>query len=135
MVTRHRYYISCLGRIWWKLQTRDFSKKKFFLKHGDNLFLVTDEFWIKWIFQKNVIFCPKNAFFGEKLLFHLEHRNAPRRCQGTFFSGHIFTLFFEEKFWSTSEHKISDPFFCFYPPIFDHISSKYVLKMNFNNKL
>ena len=120
--------------IWWKLQNHNFSKKKF-LKHVNDVFLVTDEFWIKWIFQKNVIFCLKNAFFWEKWLFHLELSEAQQRSQGTFFSGHIFTLFFEEKKVGTSGHKKSDPFFCFYPLIFDHISSKYVLKINFNHKL
>ena len=54
--------------IWWKLQNHNFSKKKF-LKHVNDVFLVTDEFWIKWFFQKNVIFCQKNYFFWEKWLF------------------------------------------------------------------
>ena len=87
----------CLGRIWWKLLNHNFGEKKIFWKHVNDVFLVTDEFWIKWFFQKNVIFCPKNAFFWEKWLFHLELSYAQHRCQGIFFSGGNFTPIFEAK--------------------------------------
>ena len=58
-----------LGRIWWKLQSHNFILKIFFFACACNVVLITDQFWIKWFFGKNVIFWPKNAFFWEKWLF------------------------------------------------------------------
>ena len=74
-----------LGRIWWKLLSHNFGKKVLCLTCLNNVFLVTDDFCIKWVFWKNLIFCLKNAFFSQKLkyipLFHL----LPLWCQWTFF--------------------------------------------------
>ena len=55
--------------------------------------LVTDEFWRKWIFQKNAIFSPKNAILLEKWLFDPRQSVSVRLCLRSFFWGHIFTLF------------------------------------------
>ena len=64
------WYLYCYG-LWlswirWKLLIHNFSN---FFKHVNDLLLVTDEFWIKWFFQKNVIFCQKNYFFLRKMAF------------------------------------------------------------------
>ena len=56
-----------VGWIWWKIQNHTFSKKMYFLKVVLYIFLVTDQFCMKWLSPKNVIFCPKNAFFLPKL--------------------------------------------------------------------
>ena len=88
--------IPYIGWIRWKLQNHYFSKKIFFSKYVYDVFLVTDEFWIKWIFQKNAVFCPKNAFFLEKWLFDPRCSALQRRCLRSFFLGHIFIQFFDE---------------------------------------
>ena len=85
-----------LGWIRWKLLIHNFCKKIFFLEYVYDVFLVTDEFWIKWIFQKNAIFCLKNAFFWEKWLFDPRCSALQRRCLRSFFLGHIFIQFFDE---------------------------------------
>ena len=56
-----------VGWIWWKIQNHTFSKKMYFLKVVLDIILVTDQFCMKWLSPKNVIFCPKNAFFLPKL--------------------------------------------------------------------
>ena len=65
--------------------SHNFGKKVLCLTCLNNVFLVTDDFCIKWVFWKNLIFCLKKAFFSQKLkyipLFHL----LPLWCQGTFF--------------------------------------------------
>ena len=45
------------------------DNKKIFLTYWKTVFLVTEHFCIKWTFWKNVIFCPKNAFFWQKWSF------------------------------------------------------------------
>ena len=56
-----------LGWIWWNIQlTTYFYFKKVFFKVVLYVFLVTDQFCTKWLSQKNVIFCPKKAFFLTK---------------------------------------------------------------------
>ena len=42
------------------------DNKKIFLPYWKTVFWVTEHFCIKWTFWKNVIFCPKNAFFFDK---------------------------------------------------------------------
>ena len=43
------------------------DNKKLFLIHWKSVFLVTDKFFKKWTFPKIAIFCPKNAFFFDKI--------------------------------------------------------------------
>ena len=86
------------------------DNKKSFLMHSKIVFGVTDHICIKWTFWKNAFFCPKNAFFWEKWLFHLELSNAQHRCQGTFFSGGNFTPIFEAKKLGTVGQKCTGHF-------------------------
>ena len=58
--------------------------KKLFLTYWKTVFWVTEHFCRKWTFWKNVIFCPKNAFFWQKWQFDPLPRAAPRRGQWTF---------------------------------------------------
>ena len=81
------------------------DSKKLFLTFWKTVFWVTEHFCIKWTFWKNVIFCPKNAFFWQKWQFDPLLRAAPRQCQGTFFSGGNFTPIFEAKKVGTSGQK------------------------------
>jgi len=60
-----------LGRIWWKLEYHNFILKMYFSGRANHVVLITDQFWIKWLFWKNVIFCPKTTFLGKKWLFDL----------------------------------------------------------------
>ena len=54
-----------LGRIWWKLQSHNFILKMYFLVCAHEVVSITDQFWIKCFFGKNVNFWPKNQFFGK----------------------------------------------------------------------
>ena len=90
-----------VGWIWWKILTFDWIT--IFCWRTEKLYFGWSEhFCIKWTFWKNAFFCPKNAFFWEKWLFHLELSNAQHQCQGTFFSGGNFTPIFEAKKVGTS---------------------------------
>ena len=81
------------------------DSKKLFLTYWKTVFWVTEHFCIKWTFWKNVIFCPKNAFFWQKWQFDPLPSAAQRRCQGTFFSGGNFTPIFEAKKVGTAGQK------------------------------
>ena len=72
------------------------SKKLFFI-FWKTVYWVTEHFCIKWTFWKNVIFCPKNAFFGQKWQFDTLDSMGQHHCQGTFFLGGNFTQIFEAK--------------------------------------
>ena len=61
------------------------DSKKLILTYWKTVFWVTEHFCIKWTFWKNVIFCPKNAFFWQKWQFDPLARAGPSWCQGTFF--------------------------------------------------
>ena len=74
-----------LGRIWWKLLSHNFGKKVLFLTCLNDVFLVTDDFCIKWFCPKNVIFCLKNAFFWQKMQYIPLATPCHFRCQETFF--------------------------------------------------
>ena len=91
----------CVGRIWWKLQSHNFILKIFFLACAYNVVLITDQFWIKWFFGKNVIFWPKNAFFGRKWLFDPLDRSGPQSCFRTFCSGANFLHSMKKLHWGT----------------------------------
>ena len=73
------------------------DSNKLFLTYWKTVFWVTEHFCIKWTFWKNVIFCLKNAFFGQKWQFDPLLSEAQRRCQWIFFLGGIFTPIFEAK--------------------------------------
>ena len=81
------------------------DQKKIYLTHFKTVFWVTDHFCIKWTFWKNVVFCPKNAFFWQKWQFDPLASAGPRQCQGTFFWGGNFTPIFEVKKVGTAEQK------------------------------
>ena len=93
--------IQYLGRIWWKLQSHNFILKIFFLACAYNVVLITDQFWIKWFFGKNIIFWPKNAFFGRKWLFDPLDRSGPQSCFRTFCSGANFLHSMKKLHWGT----------------------------------
>ena len=94
-------YVIYLGKIWWKLQSHNFILKIFFLACAYNVVLITDQFWIKWFFGKNVIFWPKNAFFGNKWLFDPLDRSGPQSCFRTFCSGANFLHSMKKLHWGT----------------------------------
>ena len=124
------YYSSYIGWIRWKLLNHNFSKNLFFLEYVYDVFLVTDEFWIKWIFQKNAIFCLKNAFFWEKWLFDHRCSALQRRCLRSFFWGNIFTLYFDEM--KTGQHwaQYVEPIFLCLPSHF----WPYLIKISLKNE-
>ena len=76
---------SYIGWIWWKIQNHTFSEKMCFLKVALYVPLVTDQFCIKWLSPKNVIFCPKNALFWQKLQYIQVSNPVQLWCQGIFF--------------------------------------------------
>ena len=86
------------------------DNKKLILMHWKIVFWVTDHFCIKWTFWKNAFFCPKNAFFGQKLQFDPRRSAAERQCQGTFFSGGILLLKFRRILLSKIEHMVKPPY-------------------------
>ena len=81
------------------------DSKKICLTYWKTVFWIPEHFCIKWMFWKNGFFCPKNAFFWQKWKFDHLLRAAPRRSQGTFFSGGNFTPIFEAKKVGTSGQK------------------------------
>ena len=90
-----------LGRIWWKLQSHNFILKIYFLPCAYDVVLITDQFFIKWFFGKNVIFWPKNAFFWEKWLFNPLLSSAQQSCFRTFCSGANFLHSMKKLRWGT----------------------------------
>ena len=68
------------------------DNKKIFLTHWKTVYWVAIHFCIKWTFQKNAIFCPKNTFLWQKWQFGPLARAGPGWCQGTFFSLIFFYL-------------------------------------------
>ena len=89
---------SCIVRLRMVKNTNFFwDSKKIILTYWKTVFWVTEHFCRKWTFWKNVIFCPKNAFFWQKWQFDPLPSAAQRRCQGTFFLGGNFTPIFEAK--------------------------------------
>ena len=117
----HRQWL-CIGRIWWKLQCHNFILKMYFLACAYYVVLTTDQFLIKWFFWKNIIFWPKNAFFGKKWLFYLLGSAGQQSCFRTFCPGANFLPFYEKKNSGTFRQKMSVHFLYFYPHIFGHIS-------------
>ena len=124
----------CVGRIWWKLLSQNLILKMYFLACAYYVVLITNQFWIKWFFGKNVIFRPKNAFFGKKWLFHPQHSKSQQSCFRTFCWGANLLPFCEKKYSGTLRQKISDQFFYFYTYIFGHISLILVNTHVLNNK-
>ena len=102
--------------------------KKLFLMHWKTVFWVTEHFCRKWTFWKNVIFCPKNAFFWQKWPVDPRRSAAERQCQGTFFSGGILLL----KSWRILLGKIGH----MVKPPYDHVqfSWKWAIFGRFENK-
>ena len=93
----YKQYLSYLGLNMTRLNSVKntnfgLNKNNLFFMHWKIVFWVTDHFCIKWTFWKNAFFCPKNAFFGQKLQFDPRCSALERRCQGTFFSGGILLL-------------------------------------------
>ena len=127
---------SYLGRIWWKLQTHNFILKMYFLACAYHVVFITDQFWIKDFFGKNVIFWPKNAFFSKNWQFDPLGSAGQQSCFRIFCLGTNFLPFHEKKYSGTFRQKMPDQFFYFYPNIFGHISSilgsKQVLTINFS---
>ena len=81
--------------------------KIFFLACAYNVVLITDQFWTKWFFGKNVIFWPKNAFFGNKWLFDPLDRSGPQSCFRTFCLGANFLPIYEKKHTLSQLHLLS----------------------------
>ena len=67
------------------------SKKKI-LTYWKTVFWVTEHFCRKWTFWKNIIFCQKNAFFGQTCQFDPLCRPLPTCSQGHNFRGVYFYL-------------------------------------------
>ena len=133
-IQRYARVSQWLGRIWWKLQSQNFILKMYFLACAHYVVLITNQFWIKWFFGKNVIFRPKNAFFGKKWLFYPLNSAEQQSCFRTFCLGDNKVSFYKEIFWRSLEEKLSDQFFYIYPHIFGHISSILVIKQVLDNK-
>ena len=123
-----------LGRIWWKLQTHNFILKMYFLACAYHVVFITDQFWIKDFFGKNVIFWPKNAFFSKNWQFDPLGSAGQQSCFRIFCLGTNFLPFHEKKYSGTFRQKMPDQFFYFYPNIFGHISSILGIKQVLDNK-
>ena len=66
-VSQKKYWHYSIDRFRMVKNTNFFwDSKKIFLTYWTTVFWVTEHFRIKWTFWKNVIFCPKNAFFWQK---------------------------------------------------------------------
>ena len=131
-------YVIChplyLGRIWWKLQTHNFILKMYFLACAYHVVFITDQFWIKDFFGKNVIFWPKNAFFSKNWQFDPLGSAGQQSCFRIFCLGTNILPFHEKKYSGTFRQKMPDQFFYFYPNIFGHISSILGIKQVLDNK-
>ena len=104
------YRMQCtMSRLNWKIQNHTFSEKNCFLKVVLYVFLVTDQLCIKWLSPKNVIFCPKNAFFWQKMQYIHLCRPLPLWCQRTFFSYGILLLKSWRIFWGKLRNMVKHP--------------------------
>ena len=110
-----RYALLCIGRIWWKLQSHYFILKMYFLACAYYVVLTTDQFLIKWFFWKNIIFWPKNAFFGKKWLFYLLGSAGQQSCFRTFCLGANFLHSEKKSNWGMMGLKCETNFSTFTP--------------------
>ena len=90
----------------------------FFLACAYYVVFITDQFWIKWFFGKNVIFWPKNAFFWKKWQFDPLGSAGQQSCFRIFCLGANFLPSYEKKKFRHFPAKNFRPIFPFLPTHF-----------------